>query len=145
MKYKSLNDSFNNYYWKNMTIRFADFNGSTNREEYWMFTLWSFIVTVILSLISAGVLGAIYSFLVLIPQSAINVRRYHDLGMSGWYFFVFMLLFLVPFLNIIVLVAHLYFMCKKSINNNPAVISSARSNDIDEDKFPYAKNRKRNY
>ena len=128
-----------------MTTRFADFNGLSNREEYWMFTLWSFIVTVILSLISAGVLGAIYSFLVIIPQSAINVRRYHDLGMSGWYFFVFMLLFLVPFLNIIVLVAHLYFMCKKSINNNPAVISSARSNDIDEDKFPYAKNRKRNY
>ena len=145
MKYTSLNDSFKNYYWKNMTTRFADFNGLSNREEYWMFTLWSFIITVILSLISVGVLGAIYSFLVLIPQSAINVRRYHDLGMSGWYFFVFMLLFLVPFLNIIVLVAHLYFMCKKSINNNPAVISSARSNDIDEDKFPYAKNRKRNY
>ena len=128
-----------------MTIRFADFNGSTNREEYWMFTLWSFIVTVISSLISAGVLGAIYSFLVIIPQSAINVRRYHDLGMSGWYFFVFMLLFLVPFLNIIVLVAHLYFMCKKSTNNNSIMINSPKSNDIDKDKFPYAKNRKRNY
>ena len=102
-----------------MTTRFADFNGSTNREEYWMFTLWSFIVAIILSLISAGVLGAIYSFLVLIPQSAINVRRYHDIGMSGWYFFIFMILFLVPFLNFVVLFAHLYFMCKKSTNNKP--------------------------
>ena len=127
-----------------MTTRFADFNGSTNREEYWMFTLWSFIVTVILSLISVGVLGAIYSFLVIIPQSAINVRRYHDLGMSGWYFFAFFLLFLVPFLNIIVLVAHLYFMCKKS-TNNPIMVNSTKSNNIDKDKFPYAKNRKRNY
>lgn len=145
MKYTSLNESFNNYYWKNMTNRFADFNGSTNREEYWMFTLWSFIVTVILSLLSAGVLGAIYSFLVIIPQSAINVRRYHDLGMSGWYFFVFMLLFLVPILNIIVLVAHLYFMCKESINDNPISTNSTKVNDIDKDKFPYAKNRRRNY
>ena len=128
-----------------MTTRFADFNGLSNREEYWMFTLWSFIITVILSLISVGVLGAIYSFLVLIPQSAINVRRYHDLGMSGWYFFVFMLLFLVPFINIIVLVVHLYFMCKKSTNNNPIMSNSSKSNDIDQDKFPYAKNRRRNY
>ena len=128
-----------------MTTRFADFNGSTNREEYWMFTLWSFIVAIILSLISAGVLGAIYSFLVLIPQSAINVRRYHDIGMSGWYFFIFMILFLVPFLNFVVLFAHLYFMCKKSTNNKPINTSNTKVDYVNKDKFPYAKNRRRNY
>ena len=93
MKHKTLQDSFLNYYWVNVTERYFDFDGKTSREDYWMFTLWSFVITVIFAIVSAGLLGAIYSIFILFPQTAINVRRYHDLGMSGWTFFVFFILF----------------------------------------------------
>lgn len=128
-----------------MTTRFADFNGSTNREEYWMFTLWSFIIGVILSLLSVGVLGVIYTFIVLIPQSAINVRRYHDIGMSGWTFFIFMLLFLVPILNLIVLAFHIYFMCKKSISKSSLNLKEMEPVEEEMKKYPYKVQRRRNY
>ena len=79
MKHKTLQGSFLNYYWINVTKRFFDFDGKTSREEFWMFTLWNVIIGVVLSLISAGVLGAIYSFLIFIPQTAISVRRFKQL------------------------------------------------------------------
>ena len=114
MKHKTLQDSFLNYYWVNVTERYFDFDGKTSREDYWMFTLWSFVITVIFAIVSAGLLGAIYSIFILFPQTAINVRRYHDLGMSGWTFFVFFILFLVPFVNLIVLLCHIVLMCQPS-------------------------------
>ena len=54
---------------------YFDFDGKTSREDYWMFTLWSFVITVIFAIVSAGLLGAIYSIFILFPQTAINVRR----------------------------------------------------------------------
>ena len=156
MKYITLQDSFFYYYWQNISERFASFEGKTSREEYWMFTLWSTIVTVILSVISVGTLGAIYSILIAIPQSAINVRRYHDIDMSGWIFFVFMILFFIPYINIVVLIVHLIFMMQPSkgslikSNNTPKVEKDNYSEEgkdipIDEDKYPNAKRHRRNY
>jgi len=158
MRYTTLQDSFFYYYWQNVSEHFADFQGKASREEYWMFTLWSAIVTTILSLISFGVLGAIYSILIIIPQSAINVRRYHDIDMPGWIFFAFMILFLIPFVNIIVLLIHIFFMVQPSknilINSNNTSSKSEKDTHtkeetkdipIDEDKYPNAKRHRRNY
>ena len=80
MKYTTLQDSFFHYYWQNISERFASFEGKTSREEYWMFTLWSAIVTVILSVISVGTLGAIYSILIAICHGShgIMINRLLD-------------------------------------------------------------------
>jgi len=161
MKHKTLQGSFLNYYWINVTKRFFDFDGKTSREEFWMFILWNVIIGIVLSLISAGVLGAIYSFLIFIPQTAISVRRYHDIGMSGWVFFVFFVLFLIPYVNIIVVISHLVLMMqpgKSAVNN---IQSNRKQKDqkeessfeeeiveevpIDQDKYPNLKKHKRNY
>jgi uncharacterized membrane protein YhaH (DUF805 family) len=156
MKYTTLQDSFFYYYWQNVSEHFADFQGKASREEYWMFTLWSAIVTTILSLISFGVLGGIYSILIIIPQSAINVRRYHDIDKPGWIFFAFMILFFIPFVNIIVLLIHIFFMVQPSkdslikSNNIPKVEKDTNSEEsrdipIDKNKHPNAKRHRRNY
>jgi uncharacterized membrane protein YhaH (DUF805 family) len=156
MKYTTLQDSFFHYYWQNISERFASFEGKTSREEYWMFTLWSAIVTVILSVISVGTLGAIYSILIAIPQSAINVRRYHDIDMSGWIFFVFMILFFIPYINIVVLIVHLIFMMQPSKgglikSNNTSKekkdtnLTESKDIPIDKKKHPNAKKHRRNY
>ena len=78
---------------------FADFNGRARRKEYWMYTLFNMIFAVIAfildSILGIGIEGIgygplylIYSLVVFIPGLAVLVRRLHDVGKSGWMFFI---------------------------------------------------------
>ena len=90
--------------------KYAVFGGRSRRREYWFFTLFSLIITVVLSIIdrvtgtfdsSAGIglLSGIFSLAILIPSIAVSVRRLHDIDRTGWWF----LLWLVPVIGAIVL------------------------------------------
>lgn len=80
--------------------QYADFSGRARRKEYWIFILYNFIffcITGILDYIleislfgdySYGFLSIIYSIGVLIPSLAVAVRRLHDMGKSGWWYFI---------------------------------------------------------
>jgi uncharacterized membrane protein YhaH (DUF805 family) len=78
--------------------QFADFKGRARRKEYWMFTLFNLIFSVVASTI--GVfgnipdLGTIFYLVMLIPSLAVAVRRVHDVGKSGWYL-------LIPIYNLV--------------------------------------------
>jgi uncharacterized membrane protein YhaH (DUF805 family) len=82
--------------------KYAVFSGRARRKEYWMFTLFSVLISVVLAIIDAmirdgdgggmGPLRAVYSLAVLIPSLAVTVRRLHDTGRSGWW----LLISLVP-------------------------------------------------
>ena len=78
--------------------KYATFNGRARRSEYWYFTLFSIIVSVILTLsdvlLKTQYLDNIYSLAVLVPSIAVAVRRMHDINKSGWYC-------LIPIYNII--------------------------------------------
>jgi uncharacterized membrane protein YhaH (DUF805 family) len=90
--------------------KYAVFSGRARRKEFWMFVLFNVIVSVILGILdavlfntgenSAGVLGSIYSLVVLIPSLAVSVRRLHDIGRTGWW----VLVGLIPILGWIVLI-----------------------------------------
>ncbi|KMK97235.1 DUF805 domain-containing protein [Rossellomorea marisflavi] len=105
--------------------QYADFRGRARRQEYWMFTLFSFILGAILySLLFIGIamdsmgmivfgliLFIIYVLALFVPTLAVTVRRLHDTGRSGvWYFINF-----VPFAGGIIL---LVFCCLDSENGN---------------------------
>ena len=89
--------------------QYADFEGRARRTEYWMFTLFNFIFSLVLTGLDTllgfsnglgtGVLSGIYSLVVLVPSIAVGVRRLHDLGKSGWkYLYV-----LIPIVGAIML------------------------------------------
>lgn len=71
---------------------YADFNGRARRKEYWMFILFnmvaSWVLTLLGGLIKCPWIGYLYSLAVLIPSLAVLVRRLHDTGRSGWWFFI---------------------------------------------------------
>lgn len=74
---------------------YAKFDGRARRKEYWMFVLGNFIIGFVLGFI-LGIIGAptyigyIYRLAVLVPSIAVAVRRLHDIGKSGvWYFINF--------------------------------------------------------
>jgi uncharacterized membrane protein YhaH (DUF805 family) len=92
--------------------KYAVFSGRARRKEYWMFFLFNIIITVVLGVIDGiiseqGVISSLYSLAVLIPGIAVTVRRLHDIGRNGWWFF----LALVPIIGTIVLIV---FMVKDS-------------------------------
>ncbi len=78
---------------------YAVFSGRATRQEFWMFILFNVIfniVTVILDTmlgtfdeqLGTGLIGGIYSLVVLIPSLSVAVRRMHDVGKSGWFILV---------------------------------------------------------
>jgi len=100
-----------------LVTRATDFNGRSDRPEYWWFTLYAIIVFGLLSLVDnyvlgftfwsmlepfgelkeAGVLVLLFTLGTLVQSISLTARRLHDRGHSGWW----QLLFIVPVLNFI--------------------------------------------
>lgn len=100
----------------NVLKNYAGFSGRARRKEYWMFTLFNFLIMIALSVIegiigSPGILYLIYCLAVFIPSLAVSVRRMHDTGRSGWW----VLIALIPFVGAIVF---LVFMCMEGQNDD---------------------------
>lgn len=81
--------------------KYAEFNGRARRKEYWMFFLFSLIISMVITygigMVSsslAGILSLVYSLGVLCPSIAVGVRRMHDTNHSGWWL-------LVPLVNLV--------------------------------------------
>ncbi len=83
--------------------RFADFRGKSNRYQYNSFLLFYLIVNLFIQIANPNqeTLSNVVWILSLIPTLAVEVRRAHDVGKSGWWV-------LVPFFPI-------YLMFKNSV------------------------------
>jgi uncharacterized membrane protein YhaH (DUF805 family) len=84
--------------------RATDFSGRSRRKEYWYFSLLNAAVFFILAFVAValdwlvfgeGHKGAITFFVValyglaaFVPTLAVTVRRLHDIGKSGWWYFI---------------------------------------------------------
>lgn len=73
--------------------KYAVFSGRARRKEYWMFVLFNIIITIVLSIVDRmlkldNVLSAIYSLVLIIPGISVSVRRLHDIGKRGWWYFI---------------------------------------------------------
>lgn len=91
--------------------RYAEFSGRSRPKEYWMFALFVFLVSIVLSVVEAvvglggsiggstGPLTLLFSLAILVPGLAVGVRRLHDTDRSAWW----LLIALVPIVGAIVL------------------------------------------
>lgn len=86
--------------------KYFDFETRSCRSEFWFWTLFVVLVSMLLTLADAfvssdvGLLGMVFSLGTLIPGLSVTVRRLHDLDKSGWW----ILIALVPFIGWIVLI-----------------------------------------
>ncbi len=80
-----------NYFFKCFK-QYADFKTRARRKEFWLFTLFnsivSFVLGLIFGLIGVPALAYVYTLAVFIPALAVVVRRLHDVGKSGWWYFI---------------------------------------------------------
>ena len=105
------------WYLKVMRDNYVNFKGRARRKEYWMFVLVNAIILIAcmvldnmlgtVFMMDAGPLGEIrlgYGLLYFIctlvhfiPALGLVVRRLHDVGKSGWFYFIF----LIPIIGVI--------------------------------------------
>lgn len=81
------------HYYTDVLKKYADFSGRARRQELWMFVLCNALVeAVVLTLdVVLGamfILCAVYTMAIVLPAIALTVRRLHDLGKSGWWYFI---------------------------------------------------------
>ncbi|MET7685563.1 DUF805 domain-containing protein [Streptomyces sp. NPDC005423] len=72
--------------------KYAVFSGRARRKEYWMYSLFVAIIGVVLLGIGVAlktpIIGIVFYLAVLLPSLGVTVRRLHDSGRSGWFFFI---------------------------------------------------------
>jgi uncharacterized membrane protein YhaH (DUF805 family) len=73
--------------------KYAVFQGRARRKEFWMFYLFLMIfmtAVMILDLIigSYPVIMILFTLALFVPYLAVTVRRLHDIGKSGAWFFI---------------------------------------------------------
>ncbi|MFC4640368.1 DUF805 domain-containing protein [Deinococcus hohokamensis] len=85
---------FQLYFIDVLRTRYADFTGRARRSEYWYFVLFSGLIQLPFSVLSAvnGELPLVLDILdwgitlaLIVPSWAIGARRMHDVGRSGWW------------------------------------------------------------
>ncbi|PBQ33822.1 hypothetical protein CNR22_19220 [Sphingobacteriaceae bacterium] len=90
-----------NWYLK-VLKQYADFKGRARRKEFWMFFLFNLLIWMALLVLSSFLTNGSdetdtvitylligHFFIMLIPGLAVTVRRLHDMGKSGSWFFIY--------------------------------------------------------
>ena len=118
--------------------QYADFKGRARREEYWMFTLFNFLIAMVLLIpfflvVFSTALGSgysdngeeytfilalapviLYGLFILLPNLAVSVRRFHDTGKSGWLYFVIWIASQIPYIGFIASIYSIVVCCTDS-------------------------------
>jgi len=104
--------------------KYAEFSGRATRSEYWTFVLGNIVVAILFGILGAiftqisdvlgGIIGLLYFVFaigIILPQLGVLVRRLHDTGRSGWWYWIS----LVPLVGFIIL---LVFLLTDSTDDN---------------------------
>ncbi len=112
-KFKAI---FNKYFVDYLKTNYTNFEGRVSRSQYWYFVLCYVVVAIPLAIIDgilfqSQVLTLILSLALIVPQIGIGVRRLHDLGKPGWWYFMVLIPLVGP-------IALLVLFCMKGENKD---------------------------
>tara|TARA_B100001093_G_C26796517_1_gene1001355 strand:+ start:1273 stop:1617 length:345 start_codon:yes stop_codon:yes gene_type:complete len=79
--------------------KYIEFNGRASRSEFWWFYLF-IIICWIIGFALGPIIEAIIILGLLIPYIAVQARRLHDIGKSGW----LQLISFIPLIGAIILI-----------------------------------------
>jgi|SRR5438067_13748123 len=82
--------------------KYATFEGTASRSEYWWFCLFCILGGAFLGIFS-NTLESAFGLVTLLPSLAVGARRLHETDRSGWW----QLLWFVPLVGWIVLIVFL--------------------------------------
>ena len=88
-----------------LSLKFTEFDGRASISYYWWFFLFTFTCGFLFSIVdiafliiadisfdsvlwSFSPLTTLFQLIIIIPSLAVTVRRFHDIGRSGWWVFI---------------------------------------------------------
>ncbi len=111
------------FFWKGITSNYANFRGRARRKEYWGYVLFFFLGLIAVSLVGIAIdsalgnmepgnempiatigLSVLFVLAGVIPGLAVSVRRFHDVGLSGWFYLLFLVLAFITIGGLIILI-----------------------------------------
>jgi len=101
--------------------KYATFSGRASRSELWWFQLFYWLVLIAFGIVAAlegsatdgpdggpsslvisvGVIAGLFVLAMILPQISVQVRRFHDRNISGWWYLALFILSFIPYLNVI--------------------------------------------
>jgi uncharacterized membrane protein YhaH (DUF805 family) len=121
---------FFGYFKRAMTSYFFNFSGRARRMEYWSFWVAPVLIYVVLGILLAIgmstsansqspngltvisiILLVVFVLATIIPGIAVQVRRLHDVGQSGWILLLLIVISFVPVLGLLSFVAYIVLGC----------------------------------
>ncbi|MEZ2221620.1 DUF805 domain-containing protein [Rhizobium sp. RCC_161_2] len=103
-----------------LKLKYATFSGRASRSEFWWFQLFYLLVALAIGLTAAltgavsnledgpsslfialAVIGGLFALAVFLPQLAVQVRRFHDRNISGWWYLGLCILSMIPYVGFI--------------------------------------------
>ena len=103
---------------KSCFIRYTDFSGRSMRSEYWNFAVFVSILYIVAEYLDVKIAGVPYldyygfgtliiilTIVTIVPETAVSIRRLHDINKSGWW--------LLLSLTVIGIIPLIYWVCKK--------------------------------
>lgn len=75
---------------KSVFAKYVTFSGRARRSEYWYFSLFSLLTSIAICILSLSlpkvgvILNVVFSLGIILPSLAVQTRRLHDVGKSGW-------------------------------------------------------------
>lgn len=108
-------------HYKNYWRGFSDFDGRSGRKDFWIPILINFVISIALLIViigsfmawfipfSGGIwltgvsLAALFVWCVIriVPNAAVLVRRFHDVGLVGWLAVVLFICHFIPYVDIV--------------------------------------------
>jgi uncharacterized membrane protein YhaH (DUF805 family) len=84
---------------KSFYFRTFDFRTRSSRSEFWYANLAIILFSVAFLFLPPSVffnfIGSAINIFILLPQTSLTARRFHDVGMSGWWLLCFPLIFMI--------------------------------------------------
>jgi len=82
-----------------LTIKFCSTKGRASRSEYWWFVLFASVAGGVLQ--NFPVIGPLLSLVLIVPHICVTSRRLHDIGWSGWWQIMPLVLIFLGILSIV--------------------------------------------
>jgi uncharacterized membrane protein YhaH (DUF805 family) len=107
-----------------LTQKYATFSGRASRSEYWWYYLFYCLVMLAFGILFTGVvaasggangypslaigvmvIGGLAVLATILPALAVQIRRFHDRNISGWWYLALIILGMVPHVGFIASIA----------------------------------------
>ncbi|MEL6568478.1 MAG: DUF805 domain-containing protein [Pseudomonadota bacterium] len=131
---------------------YTNFQGRSRRSEYWWVQLFLLLVLIVpyilmfsvgglasgepnaIGMIMLAIIG-IFGLAIILPGIALAVRRFHDLGQTGWLVLAFAVAGLIPIVGLIASIGQIVWFCFPGTNGPNKFGPDPRMGEVAADTF----------